>query len=122
MDNYTIYHNNRCAKSREGLKYLQEKLGEENQDKIKVVNYMYDKLSTYDIKKIAQKLRMSPMEFTRTKEKAFAEMGLNEYSSDDEIITAMENEPKLIERPIVVNETTDRAVVARPASLIENIL
>jgi len=38
----------------------------------------------------------------------------------DEIILAMIEHPKLMERPIVVNG--DRAVVARPAEKVEEVL
>ena len=40
--------------------------------------------------------------------------------NDDEIIDAMIANPKLIERPIVINN--DKAVIGRPAEAIQNIL
>ena len=40
--------------------------------------------------------------------------------SEDEIVSAMVNNPKLIERPIVVNK--DKAIIGRPTSDILSII
>jgi arsenate reductase len=52
----------------------------------------------------------------RTKEKEFKEQNLA-GASDEQLITAMINTPKLIERPIVTTQT--KAIIGRPP---ENVL
>lgn len=64
---------------------------------------------------------MKPIEFTRTKEKEFKLAGLTKNSSDEEIIDAMVQYPKLIERPIVIQDDK-RAVVGRPVENIEELI
>jgi arsenate reductase len=57
-----------------------------------------------------------PLAITRTGEAAFREQGL-EGSDRDTLLDALAAEPKLIERPVVIDG--DRAVVGRPP---ENVL
>ena len=110
-----IYHNPRCRKSREGLAYLQE-TGLDFEE----VRYLDEIPSAEELAKLLQYLGMKPMELVRTNEAAWKEKYKGKNLSDAEIIKAMVENPKLIERPIVVNK--DKAVVARPAEKIKDIL
>jgi arsenate reductase len=56
----------------------------------------------------------------RVKEKDWVENFKGKNLTDKEIIEAMLQYPKLIERPIVINE--EKAVIARPSELINTIL
>lgn len=106
----TIYHNNRCSKSREVLSLL-EQLGRP----FLVVNYLSDPLDEAALRTLLQQLQLSPRELLRDKEDEYKSMGLdNTTLPDDVIIQAMLAQPKLIERPVVVHG--DKAVIARPAS------
>ena len=80
---YTIIHNPRCAKSREGLKYLEEKGIE-----FKIREYLKE----------------------------------NQNPIEEELIEWMIKYPKLIERPIIINEKSKKAVIARPTEKIDAIL
>lgn len=111
----TIYHNPRCSKSREGVQFL-----EENNIDFQVVKYLNEPLSESELKEIIGKLGIKPIELVRTKEEIWKNNYKDKSLTDDEIIKAMHENPRLIERPIVVNG--DKAVIARPFSLIKNIL
>ena len=56
----------------------------------------------------------------RVKEKDWIEYFKGKILTDKEIIEAMLQFPKLIERPIVING--EKAVIARPSELINTIL
>jgi arsenate reductase len=56
----------------------------------------------------------------RVKEKDWVENFKGKNLTDKEIIEAMLQFPKLIERPIVING--EKAVIARPSELINTIL
>lgn len=111
----TIFHNNRCSKSREGLCFL-----ETLNQPFEVINYL-DKVPTYnELEDIIKKLNIKPIELVRTKEKEWIDNFKDKKMSDKKIIEAMIKFPKLIERPIVING--DKAVIARPTETIQTIL
>ena len=106
----TIYHNNRCSKSREVLALL-EQLGKPFQ----VVHYLNEPLDEGALRQLLQQLQIPPRQLLRDKEEVYQSLGLSDPSlSDESIIQAMLDEPKLIERPVVV--MGDKAVIARPAN------
>ncbi|WP_299157500.1 arsenate reductase (glutaredoxin) [uncultured Tenacibaculum sp.] len=107
-----IYHNNRCSKSRCGLEIL-ENSGKE----FEVVKYLDNIPSKDELKEIINLLNISPIQLVRKNEKIWKEEFKGKELSDTEIINAMVNNPKLIERPIVINGK--KAVIGRPP---ENIL
>ncbi|SEP60375.1 arsenate reductase (glutaredoxin) [Flavobacterium urocaniciphilum] len=111
----TILHNNRCSKSREGLCFI-----EALNQPFEIINYL-DKVPTYsELESIIKKLNIKPIELVRIKEKDWTENFKGKNLSDKEIIEAMINFPKLIERPIVING--NKAVIARPTEKINDIL
>lgn len=111
----TIYHNTRCRKSREGLDILQAS-GKE----FEIREYLKDPLSEAEIKQLLKKLGMAPMELIRTEEKLWKEQFRNRDLSDAELIQVMQQNPRLIQRPIV--ETQEKAVVGRPATNISDLI
>jgi len=110
-----ILHNPRCRKSREGLEYLKSKWVD-----FEIRQYLKEPLSLDELKDLRNKLWLPVLQWTRTKEKEFKEAGLTKNSSEEQILQAMVKFPKLIERPIVI--CWQKAVVARPASKIDEIL
>jgi arsenate reductase len=110
-----IYHNNRCSKSRCGLEIL-EKSGKNFQ----VIKYLENVPSTKELKGIIELLNIKPIQLVRKNEAIWKEKFKNKVLSDSEIISAMIEYPKLIERPIVING--DKAVIGRPPELISTIL
>ena len=111
----TIYHNPRCAKSREGL-YEIENLNWP----FKIRKYLDEPFSKDELKEVVKKLNIKPLELVRTKESSWIENYRGKELTDEEIIEALLLHPKLIERPIIVNG--NKAVIARPKEKINNIL
>ncbi|MEM9257424.1 MAG: arsenate reductase (glutaredoxin) [Pseudomonadota bacterium] len=112
MAKYTIYHNPRCSKSRSTLALLQEH-GVEPE----VVLYLENPPDAAQLKGLLKKLGLQASELVRRREDDFKVAGLGPASSAEELIKAMTQYPRLIERPIVVSGK--RAVLGRPP---ENVL
>jgi arsenate reductase len=110
-----IYHNPRCSKSRQGLAIL-ESSGKE----IEVIKYLETTPSIEELTEIINKLNIAPMQLIRKTEKIWKENYKGKVLSDNEIIKAMIENPKLIERPIVVNK--NKAVIGRPPENIQTII
>ncbi len=112
-----IYHNPRCGKSRAALKLL-----EESGKPYEVINYMKEPLSQEELRDLTGRLGIKAEELVRKKEGIFKEKYKGKELSEDEWIEAMIEHPKLMERAIVVNEETGKAVVARPPERVLEIL
>lgn len=111
----TLYHNPRCSKSREALQILQQA-----NEPVEVVLYLKDPLSEGALKKIIQQLGVSAIELIRKNEPVWKQNYKGKSLSEDELITAMVNNPKLIERPIAIKN--DKAVIGRPPSEVLKVL
>lgn len=111
-----IYHNPRCSKSRQTLQLLQEH-GVEPE----VVEYLKTPPDKNTLKKILEQLQMKPRDLMRHKENEYKDNHLDNPSlSDDELIEAMLNHPKLIERPIVVSDKG--TAIGRPPERVLEVL
>ncbi len=111
----TIYHNPRCAKSRETLQIL-EACGKE----FEVVEYLKTPPTKEQIKEITTLLNKSPQDIIRKKEKLYKEEFSEKELSDEEWFTVLASNPILIERPIVTNG--DKAAIGRPPENVQEIL
>ena len=110
-----IYHNPRCSKSRQTLEILEN----ENQD-IKIIKYL-DTPPTYNqLHSIIELLGIKPIDLVRKGEAIWKENFKGKSLSEEELISAMIENPKLIERPIVINN--GKAVIGRPPEIIKTIL
>ena len=65
------------------------------------------------------KLNLKPIELVRKNESIWKEEFKGKELSDEEIIQAMVNNPKLIERPIVIKN--NQAVLGRPPENISQL-
>ncbi|MDC3260592.1 arsenate reductase (glutaredoxin) [Winogradskyella sp.] len=110
-----ILHNPRCRKSREGLALLEA----EGQD-FMVIKYLEDKLTVKNLTTIVSKLDISPIDLVRKNEAIWKSEFKGKDLNDAQIIEAMVANPKLIERPIVINK--NKAVIGRPSDAIKTIL
>ncbi|WP_339611266.1 arsenate reductase (glutaredoxin) [uncultured Planktosalinus sp.] len=110
-----IYHNPRCRKSREGLQILVD-----SKQDFEVVLYLENTPSKEELKSVIKKLDIAPIDLIRKGEKDWKEHFKGKTLTDEEIIEAMLNYPKLIERPLVIKK--DKAVIGRPPEKIKELL
>jgi arsenate reductase (glutaredoxin) len=112
----TIYHNPRCSKSRETLALLQSKAIEPT-----IVEYLKTPLNNEQITTLVKQLGFSSArELMRTKEDSYKALNLKEQHDESALINAMAENPKLIERPIVVNN--GKAALGRPPENVLSVL
>ena len=112
MSDFTIYHNPRCSKSRTTLALLRD-----NGVEPEIVLYLDNPPSRAQLRQLLDKLGIGASQLVRRGEADYKSSGLSRESSEQELLAAMAEHPKLIERPIVVRG--DRAVLGRPP---ENVL
>lgn len=107
-----IYHNPRCAKSRETLELLKS-----HGKTPEIILYLDQIPSKNELKSILKKLNISAEQLVRKGEKIYKEKFSSKQYSEAEWIEIMVNNPKLIERPIVIEN--EKAIIGRPP---ENVL
>ncbi len=111
-----IYHNPRCSKSRQTMQLL-----EENGVEAEVIEYLKTPPNHQTLERILQMLNMEPRQLMRKGEAEYRENGLdNPELSRAQLIDAMIAHPKLIERPIVVNN--GKAALGRPPEDVLEII
>lgn len=111
-----IYHNPRCSKSRQTMQLLTD-----NNIDAEIIEYLKTPPTEKEIREILTMLGIKPRQLMRTKEAEYKTLNLADESlSDDALIDAMTNNPKLIERPIVINN--GKAIIGRPPELVLDIL
>ncbi|EGA66524.1 arsenate reductase (glutaredoxin) [Vibrio brasiliensis] len=110
-----IYHNPRCSKSRQTLALL-----EERDIQPEIIKYLDTPPSIEELKQLMSQLELTDVRaMMRTKEDIYKELDLK--SADDEtLFKAMAENPKLIERPIVV--ANGKAKHGRPPEQVLEIL
>jgi len=113
----TIYHNPRCSKSRQTLELVQQQ-GIEPEVRL----YLNEVPSAAEIKDVLNKLGFaSARDLMRKKEADYKDNNLADDSlSEGQLIQAMIDFPKLIERPIVIKG--DAARIGRPPEQVLEIL
>jgi polyphosphate kinase len=115
QNNMKIYHNPRCSKSREGLKFLEEKGFD-----IEIIDYMKTGITAKEIKEFLSKSGMKVTEIIRTNEDLYKEKYKGKELTKEEWINILVENPKLIQRPLVIKGT--HAVLARPTEEILKLI
>jgi polyphosphate kinase len=110
-----IYHNQRCSKSREVLKYLEEKGFE-----VEIIDYMKKGITVKEIKEFLNKSGLLVTDIIRTSEELYKSDFKGKEFSDEEWIQILVENPKLIQRPLVIKGT--HAVLARPVEEIQKLI
>ena len=110
----TIYHNQKCSKSRAALELLQSKRLEPT-----IIEYLKNPPTFDELEEIIIKLNIHPKQLIRFKEDKAKELGISaaDMLTNKQWITILAKNPNLIERPIVLTATG--AVIGRPP---ENVL
>ena len=110
-----IYHNPRCSKSRQTLALIQE-----NGQEVEIIEYLKESLSFKDLKSILEMLNIKAIELIRTNEIIWKENYKGKEMTDQELINAMRENPKLIERPIDVKNGQE--IIGRPPKKVLDLL
>lgn len=111
----TIWHNPRCSKSRQTLD-LVEQMGA----KVTIRRYLEDIPTEAEIDAARGALGLDTLhEMLRTGERVYRELGLNGETPHRVLLTAMAENPILIERPIVF--VGNRAVIGRPPETVQTL-
>ena len=104
----TMYHNPRCSKSRQTLELLRAR-GIEPE----IVEYLKTPPNAQQLGQILDMLGLEPRQLMRTSEAEYKENNLADTSLDrDELIQAMVEHPRLIQRPVVISD--GKAALGRP--------
>ncbi|MGE8410508.1 MAG: arsenate reductase (glutaredoxin) [Pseudomonas sp.] len=116
MTDLTLYHNPRCSKSRGALELLEARGLAPS-----VVRYLETPPDAATLKALLGKLGIGARQLLRSGEDEYKSLGLdNPALTDEQLIAAMAEHPKLIERPILV--AGDKAVIGRPPEKVLEIL
>ena len=84
---------------------------------VKVIEYMTQDIDKESLKTAIAYTGLKPSELVRKNEAVFKELYKGKELSEDEWLEAFINEPKLLERPIVIKD--NKGVLGRPP---ENVL
>ncbi len=112
----TIWHNPRCSKSRQTLALIEQSGAE-----VTIRRYLEDAPTEAEIDAARRALGLSSLrDMLRKGEKACKELGLNSETPEAALLSAMAQNPVLIERPIVF--AGNRAVIGRPPEAVQDLL
>ena len=112
----TIYQKPTCTTCREVYSALKD-AGVD----FDAVDYYLEPIPKPRLRELLDKMGMPARQLLRTKEPVYKELGLaGRELSEDELLDLMVEHPDLIQRPIV--EKGDRAILARPAERLREIL
>jgi arsenate reductase len=109
-----IYHNPRCSKSRQTLELLKGNITD-----IEIIEYLKQVPSKEELKTILMKLNMKAENLVRKGEAIYKEKFKGKTFGEEEWIQIMIENPKLIERPIVIRG--NKAVLGRPPENVEQL-
>jgi arsenate reductase len=110
-----IYHNPRCSKSRSGLEIVKE-----SGKNFEIISYLENTPSKQELKHVLSLLNIKAEELIRKNEAVWKENFKGKTLTEGQLIDAMIQFPKLIERPIVIND--NKAVIGRPPEKILDII
>ncbi|GLS90076.1 arsenate reductase [Psychromonas marina] len=116
MTDITIFHNTRCSKSRATLALIEDKT-----DNLTIVDYLKNPPTLAELSNIIALLGFtSARQLMRTGEAVYKELQLSEEQDEKQLLQAMLDNPKLIERPIVL--ANGKAKIGRPPESVLTIL
>jgi arsenate reductase len=111
----TIYHNPRCSKSRQTLQLITDSGVAHN-----IVHYLDSAPDASTIADLAGRLNLTVADLLRRGESEFkGATDLPDLSDNPSLAEWIAAHPIVLQRPIVVNDETGKAVIGRPP---ENVL
>ena len=84
-----------------------------------IIEYLNEPLEFDDYKLILEKMELKPINLVRINETIWKEKYKGKEMSDHDIIKALVDNPKLMQRPIVT--TTKQAIIGRPPENVLNL-
>lgn len=112
----TYYHNPRCSKSRQTLQLLNQQGVD-----LDVVEYLKTPPDFATLDAILKMLGVEPRDLMRKGEDEYSQLKLDDATlSRVQLIQAMVDTPKLIERPILVKD--GKAAIGRPPEQVLDLL
>ena len=116
--NVTIYHNPRCSKSRKTLELIESRGLQP-----RVVEYLENPPAPETLLRLAKMLKVPLAELLRTSEADFAKSSGQVPANDDHALSRwLHDHPRVLQRPIVVDEDRNRAVIGRPPENVMDLL
>jgi arsenate reductase len=115
MINLKIYHNPRCAKSRETLDLIHK-----SGVVAEVVEYLKTPPTFAELKDLLVRLHLKAEQIVRKSEALYKSDFKGKNFNEDEWITILVENPILIERPIVVRG--NKAILGRPPGNVLTLL
>ena len=112
----TLYHNPRCSKSRQTLELLNQ-----NGIEPEIIEYLQTPPDAQQLEQILTLLNLEPRQLMRSNETEYKDNNLDDPAlSRTQLIQAMVEHPKLIQRPIVLHN--GKAALGRPPESVLEIL
>ena len=116
MTDLTLYHNPRCSKSRAALALLEARGLTPT-----IVHYLETPPSVEQLRELLRKLGLPARQLLRSGEEQYSALNLADSSlSEEQLLSAMAAQPKLIERPILI--VGNRALIGRPTEKLLELL
>ncbi|PLW92154.1 MAG: arsenate reductase (glutaredoxin) [Marinilabiliales bacterium] len=109
-----IYHNTRCRKSRGGLEFLKN-----HTDDFEIVEYLKTGLSPEDISKLLKQLNLKVQDIIRTQEDIYKKELKGKNFTNDEWISIISDNLKLLKRPIIVKG--NKAVIGETEDAVASL-
>ena len=114
----TIYHNPRCSKSRKTLELIRDRGIEPD-----VVPYLEEPPSAKRIRELARLLGCPVRDLLRQNEEDFkAATDLPDLDDQPAIAEWLARHPRVLQRPIVVDDDSGLAVIGRPPESVLGLL
>ena len=97
------------------------KILENSGQEFEIIDYINSPPDPVELQSLADKMGLRAKDFIRSRESVFKELDLKTHLDDDGLLFQhMSENPKLIERPIVVRG--DKAVLGRPPEKVEELI
>ncbi|MGI9199960.1 MAG: ArsC/Spx/MgsR family protein [Woeseiaceae bacterium] len=114
----TMYHNPRCSKSRKTLEIIQDSGSD-----LTIIEYLQETPDASRIQRLAGLLGIPVADLLRRGEDDFkSSSDLPDLDDDAAVAMWIEQHPKTLQRPIVVDDEHGRAVVGRPPENVQALL
>jgi arsenate reductase (glutaredoxin) len=104
---WVLWFDARCSASKRALELLRERGVEPV-----LRRFLEEPPTTAELAALVAKLRLAPREIARRDADEYQALRLSDRTRDDELLLALAQHPRILERPILVHG--DRAIVARP--------